>query len=136
MDNNILPSSVKYTEYILVPEFVSYPSFFNFFIVLTIFLLSMVFYIYSVNYNISYTPNLSMFIDFFTERTNVSQKRFENYIHDVARQHPIQEGFNNENTINETNNFNSPIFEKIRHYINRFITNTFYVKGNTIWVKA
>jgi hypothetical protein len=77
-----------------------------------------------------------MFIDFFTERTNVSQKRFENYIHDVARQHPIQEGFNNENTINETNNFNSPIFEKIRHYINRFITNTFYVKGNTIWVKA
>lgn len=135
MDNNILPSSVKYTEYILVPEFVSYPSFFNFFIVLTIFLLSMVFYVYSVNYNISYTPNLSMFIDFFTERTTVSQKRFENYIYDVARHPPTQEGFNNNIAIEPTNS-NLPIFKKIRHYINSFITNTFYVKGNTIWVKA
>jgi hypothetical protein len=162
--------SNEQVEYILVPEFVAYPSFFHFFIVLIVFFLLMIFYIYSVNYNSSYTPNLYMFIDFFTERTSVSQKRFENYIHDVVQQRNTYEGFNDQGE-NEENNeggndheggkyqkekeeftlneiksnipsnyfsfsFNLPFFEKVRYYINRFITNTFYVKGNTIRVTA
>lgn len=152
----------KNEYYILVPEFVSYPSFFHFFIVLIVFILLMILYIYSTNYNNSYTPNLSMFIDFFTERTSISQKRFENYIHDVVHQRNTHEGFNDvgieedieggsergneEFTLNEKNivvpknnysfSFKIPFFENVRHFINRFITNTFYVKGNTIRVNA
>jgi hypothetical protein len=95
-----------------------------------------------------------MFIDFFTERTSISQKRFENYIHDVVHQRNTHEGFNDEGieedieggneggneefTLNKINSFsfNLPFFEKVRHFINRFITNTFYVKGNTIRITA
>lgn len=118
------------TRYVFVPDLVSYPAFFQFFIVLFVFLLSMIIYIYVSSYDSAYSPNLSMFVDFFLERTTESQKRFELYIHDLVNEmtHKHYEGF----TSGEAPQQPQPIFNRFRDFINKQITNTFYVKKNTI----
>jgi len=129
--------------YVLVPEFTDKTEFNNFFIVLTGFLFMMVGYIYAANYNNEYIPNFSMLIDFLIDNNSVSQNKFRRYINDIVENENFTvSDLKNQNTSNKilpiTKNIKKPtsFFEKIKIYINSFITKTFYVKNNTLHVKV
>jgi len=137
MDTN-LGQPPSNPTYVLVPEFTDETEFNNFFIVLISFTFMMVGYIYAANYNNEYVPNFSMFIDFLTDNNTVSQNKFRRYINNIIE----DEGFTvldskNKTELPITKNIGQSLsfFEKIKNYINRFITKTFYVKKNTVHVK-
>ena len=148
MDNNNKineETSISKTNeptYVLVPEFIDETAFFNFIIVLIGFLFMMIGYIYAANYKNEYIPNFSMLIDFLIDNNTVSHDRFKRYINDIVDKN-IDDSFtvlhpeNQDQLPNTKTNVNTPssFFDKIRFYINRFITNTFYVKKNTVHVK-
>jgi hypothetical protein len=136
--NTIVPTtSSPNTEptYVLVPEFTDKTQFFNFLVVLTGFLIMMVGYVYAANYNNEYTPNFSMLIDFLIDNNAVSHSRFKNYITDIVND-VKNEQFTTLQPENSNTNNSISFFDKIRFYINRFITNTFYVNKNTVHVKV
>lgn len=141
-NTHIEPQESISKTYVLIPEFIDETAFFNFIIVLIGFLLMMVGYIYAANYKNEYIPNFSMLIDFLIDNNTVSHDRFKRYINDIVDKN-INDSFtvlhpeNQDQLPSSKKNVNTPssFFDKIRFYINRFITNTFYVKKNTIHVK-
>ena len=104
------------TKYVLLPEFKTEKPITTFLIVIISYTLILISYMVTAVHYDSYTPTTGNIF----ESTSQAQHRLKNY---------INESF----TVNtkETNE-NTTIFDKLRNYINRFITNIFYVKGNTV----
>jgi len=119
-------------KYILVPEFLDKKKIMEFFLVLVMFSILIIIYICVSNYDITYVPNFSMFIDFITDNSS-SQDKFKKYIQELV--YTNNESFQS-NRLDIKNNKSTPtINDKIRFYINKFVTNFFHVKGNTVHVK-
>ena len=149
MSDTESPPGENNVRYILMPDLKTENenSIFRFGIVIFIYVIMLVSYIYaSINLE-TYTP----FTGNIMESPKEAQTRFENYIKQVVIN--IQES-NTENFTVKNEEFKEPtttsattsatatatttatttttIFDKMRNYINRFITNIFYVKGNTV----
>jgi len=109
------------TKYVLLPEFKTEKPITTFLIVIITYTAILISYIVTAIHYDSYTP----FTGGIFEATNDAQRRLKNHINSLI----FSEGF----TVNpEEMKENTTIFDKLRIYINRFITNIFYVKGNTV----
>lgn len=155
MENTTPPvDEKKDTEYLLLPDFKTPDSSWKFFVALLLYTFLLLSYIYTAMYVGSYTP-LSANI-FESKESSIG--RFEKYINDLVVEilnNPnkvvkLNESFtvkderiagansDGDNTYNQgrvkgnTIDNNNTIFDKMRNYINKLITNIFYVKGNTV----
>jgi hypothetical protein len=136
--------------YCIIPDLENKNTFLQFILVLILFFAYMVFFIYISSYGSSYTPNLSMFVDFITNGSTTSQSNFKEYIEGVVENQISgkQSAFTTQNATTATTattttatapkkeGFNggekSTLFDRIRRVINGQIMKLFYIKGNTI----
>lgn len=114
-------------KYVLLPELKTDKPFMKFIFVIIAYTIILISYIFTAIYYDSYTP----FTGNIFESPVEAQRRYKNYINDIVMN--SSESF----TVNtEEMKENSNIFDKLRNYINRFITSIFYVKGNTVTLRT
>ena len=119
------------TKYVLLPEFNNNISIVKFVVVGIAYLVLLLAYVLTATYYDSFTP----FTGNVFESPVEAQRRLKNHVNRLVNK-PECFTVNNKETgeIEEIEEIkeNTTIFDKLRNYINRFITNLFYVKGNTV----
>ena len=127
IQNDVVLSPPK--KYVLLPEFNNNISIVKF-VGVTIAYLGLLFaYVLTATYYDSFTP----FTGNVFESPMEAQRRLKNHVNMIVTNKKECFTVNNKETgeIEEIKE-NTTIFDKLRNYINRFITNLFYIKGNTV----
>jgi len=120
-ENNTTSQETEPTKYVLLPDFKTNIHIITLIGVVFVYILLLLSYILTAIYYDTYTP----FTGDIFEATKDAQHRLKNHINKVI----FSENFT---VSNENPKENTTIFDKLRNYINWFITNLFYVKGNTV----